>query len=76
MKELARQRALQLQKEEEERSKQQKAKALAKLEELNRRMQAGDALSQKAIKDSSPDVMRQDLEGSSPPEPVVPSIST
>ncbi|XP_070053590.1 protein MODIFIER OF SNC1 1 isoform X2 [Nicotiana tomentosiformis] len=74
MKELARQRALQLQKEEEERSKQQKAKALAKLEELNRRMQAGDALSLKAIKDSSPDVMKQDLEGSSPPEPVVPSV--
>ncbi|XP_070017899.1 uncharacterized protein [Nicotiana sylvestris] len=60
MKELVGQRALhELQKEEEERSKQQKAKALAKLEELNRRMQAGDALSQKAINDSSPDIMRK-----------------
>ncbi|KAJ0976451.1 hypothetical protein J5N97_018416 [Dioscorea zingiberensis] len=37
LKELATQRAKQLQKEEEERTKEQKAKALAKLEELNRR---------------------------------------
>lgn len=37
MKEIAAQRAKQLQKEEEERTKEQKAKALAKLEELNRR---------------------------------------
>ena len=35
MKEIAAQRAKQLQKEEEERTKEQKAKALAKLEELN-----------------------------------------
>ncbi|RAL40666.1 hypothetical protein DM860_006736 [Cuscuta australis] len=35
-------RALQLRKEEEERTREQKAKALAKLEELNRRMQGGD----------------------------------
>ncbi|CAI9112629.1 OLC1v1013099C1 [Oldenlandia corymbosa var. corymbosa] len=41
MKELAKQRALQLQKEEDERIKEQKAKALAKLEELNRRTQGG-----------------------------------
>ncbi|KAL3682019.1 hypothetical protein R1sor_000041 [Riccia sorocarpa] len=37
MREIAAQRAKQLRKEEEERSKEQKAKALAKLEELNRR---------------------------------------
>ena len=41
MKEIAAQRARQLQKEEEERSKEQKAKARAKLEELNRRHNAG-----------------------------------
>lgn len=74
MKELARQRALQLQKEEEERIKQQKAKALAKLEELNRRMQAGDALCQKAEKDSPADVIKQELQDSSPPETVVSTV--
>ncbi|CAM6128867.1 unnamed protein product [Calypogeia fissa] len=37
MKEIAAQRAIQLRKEEDERIKEQKAKALAKLEELNRR---------------------------------------
>ncbi|KAK9090370.1 hypothetical protein Sjap_023547 [Stephania japonica] len=37
MREIAAQRARQLQKEEEERTREQKAKALAKLEELNRR---------------------------------------
>ncbi|KAI8543722.1 hypothetical protein RHMOL_Rhmol08G0240600 [Rhododendron molle] len=42
MREIAKQRALQLQKEEEERIREQKAKALAKLEELNRRTQATD----------------------------------
>lgn len=40
MKEIARQRAKQLQKEEEERIREQKARALAKLEELNRRTAA------------------------------------
>ncbi|XP_043687117.1 protein MODIFIER OF SNC1 1 isoform X2 [Telopea speciosissima] len=40
MKEIATQRVKQLQKEEEERTREQKAKALAKLEELNRRTQA------------------------------------
>ncbi|KAI3464117.1 hypothetical protein Pfo_020780 [Paulownia fortunei] len=48
MRELAKQRALQLQKEEEERTREQKAKALAKLEELNRRTLAGEAANQKA----------------------------
>ncbi|KAJ6851482.1 protein MODIFIER OF SNC1 1-like [Iris pallida] len=40
VKEMATQRAKQLQKEEEERTREQKAKALAKLEELNRRTSA------------------------------------
>ncbi|KAK9054537.1 hypothetical protein SSX86_025615 [Deinandra increscens subsp. villosa] len=40
MREMAKQRAIELQKEEEERIKEQKAKALAKLEELNRRTHA------------------------------------
>ncbi|XP_073106773.1 protein MODIFIER OF SNC1 1 isoform X2 [Elaeis guineensis] len=40
MKEIAAQRAKQLQEEEEERTREQKAKALAKLEELNRRSSA------------------------------------
>lgn len=44
MRELAKQRALQLQKEEEERIREQKAKAFAKLEELNRRTQGGKPL--------------------------------
>ncbi|XP_057786820.1 protein MODIFIER OF SNC1 1 [Salvia miltiorrhiza] len=48
MKELAKQRYLQLQKEEEERVREQKAKALAKLEELDRRKLAGEAANQKA----------------------------
>ncbi|KAL0421781.1 UNVERIFIED_CONTAM: protein MODIFIER OF SNC1 1 [Sesamum latifolium] len=48
MRELAKQRALQLQKEEEERTREQKAKALAKLEELNRRTIAGEAANEKA----------------------------
>ncbi|KAK6153283.1 hypothetical protein DH2020_012922 [Rehmannia glutinosa] len=48
MREIAKQRALQLQKEEEERIREQKAKALAKLEELNRRTLAGEAGNEKA----------------------------
>eukprot|EP01018_Ginkgo_biloba_P014485 Gb_16752 [translate_table: standard] len=47
MKEIAAQRAKQLQREEEERTKEQKAKALAKLEELDRRS-LGAATSQDA----------------------------
>lgn len=50
MRELAKQRALQLQKEEEERIREQKAKALAKLEELNRRTQGVNASSMTAEK--------------------------
>ena len=40
LKEIAAQRAMQLRQEEEERAKEQKAKALAKLEELDRRTSA------------------------------------
>ncbi|ERN19427.1 hypothetical protein AMTR_s00069p00173060 [Amborella trichopoda] len=47
MKEIATQRAKQLQKEEEERTREQKAKALAKLEELNRRTVAEGSVDQK-----------------------------
>lgn len=47
-KELAKQRAIQLQREEEERTREQKAKALAKLEELNRRTQAVEGFTQKS----------------------------
>lgn len=47
MRELAKQRAQQLQREEEERTREQKAKALAKLEELNRRTLAVDGSTQK-----------------------------
>ena len=49
MKEIAKQRAKQLQMEEEERTREQKAKALAKLEELNRRSQTVDCSTQKLV---------------------------
>lgn len=52
MRELAAQRAKQLQAEEEERTKQQRAKALAKLEELNRR----SSVHQKSSNDVPPDI--------------------
>lgn len=47
MKEIAKQRGRQLQKEEEERLREQKAKAHAKLEELNRRTRTVDGSTQK-----------------------------
>ncbi|XP_039031240.1 protein MODIFIER OF SNC1 1-like isoform X2 [Hibiscus syriacus] len=49
--ELAKQRAKQRQKEEEERARDQKTKALAKLEELNRRTQTAEGLTQKLESD-------------------------
>ncbi|XP_006664111.1 protein MODIFIER OF SNC1 1 [Oryza brachyantha] len=52
MRELAAQRAKQLQAEEEERTKQQRAKALAKLEELNRR----SSVHQKSSNDAPPEI--------------------
>lgn len=47
MRELAKQRVKQLQEEEEERARDQKAKAFAKLEELNRRTQVVEGLTEK-----------------------------
>ncbi|CAH8384697.1 unnamed protein product [Eruca vesicaria subsp. sativa] len=55
MRELARQRAQQRQKEEEERAREQRAKALAKLEELNRRSQVADEGSAKNLEATSND---------------------
>ncbi|KAL4361799.1 hypothetical protein GQ457_04G011720 [Hibiscus cannabinus] len=60
MRELAKQRAKQRQKEEEERARDQKAKALAKLEELNRRTQTAEGLTQKL--ESIPDMAVQQEE--------------
>ncbi|OMO67543.1 hypothetical protein COLO4_30100 [Corchorus olitorius] len=57
MRELAKQRVKQRQKEEEERARDQKAKALAKLEELNRRTQMAEGLTQKL--ESVPDSATQ-----------------
>ncbi|KAE8719763.1 oleosin 18 kDa-like [Hibiscus syriacus] len=51
MRELAKQRTKQRQKEEEEWARDQKAKALAKLEELNRRTQTAEGLTQKLESD-------------------------
>ncbi|KAJ0047739.1 hypothetical protein Pint_15492 [Pistacia integerrima] len=48
MRELAKQRVKQRQKEEEERARDQKARALAKLEDLNRRSQAVEVSTQKS----------------------------
>ncbi|XP_018483490.1 protein MODIFIER OF SNC1 1 isoform X2 [Raphanus sativus] len=60
MRELARQRAQQRQKEEEERARDQRAKALAKLEELNRRPQLAEEGSVQNLEDahnaSTPDM--------------------
>lgn len=50
MKELAKQRTKQLQEEEEERTRRQMAKALAKLEELNRRTQVVEGSNEKFAK--------------------------
>ncbi|WOK95131.1 protein MODIFIER OF SNC1 1-like [Canna indica] len=64
LKEMAAQRAKQLQKEEEERTREQKAKALAKLEELNRRS-AAQVMKQKPNDALSPrnSVQHQDDSG-------------
>ncbi|KAK6920671.1 BAT2, N-terminal [Dillenia turbinata] len=59
MRELAKQRARQLQKEEEERTREQKARALAKLEELNRRAQACEGSSQKVENDQPCGIKQQ-----------------
>ncbi|XP_073294113.1 protein MODIFIER OF SNC1 1-like [Primulina huaijiensis] len=54
--ELAKQRVLQLHKEEEERTREQKAKAFAKLEELNRRTQVGETANKKETAESFDDI--------------------
>ncbi|XP_052176537.1 protein MODIFIER OF SNC1 1 isoform X2 [Diospyros lotus] len=72
MREIAKQRAEQLQKEEEERTREQMAKAFAKLEELNRRKPAVDSLSPKLEKALPTNPIQQEQEGSQiPPEPVI-----
>nr|XP_043614405.1 protein MODIFIER OF SNC1 1 isoform X2 [Erigeron canadensis] len=64
MRELAKQRTIQLQQEEEERIKEQKAKALAKLEELNRRtLAAGDGSIQNAEKILTSAPGQKDVDG-------------
>ncbi|OIW00320.1 hypothetical protein TanjilG_27571 [Lupinus angustifolius] len=60
MKELAKQRTKQLQEEEEERIRRQKAKALAKLDELNRRSQTVAGSTQKENATSSEVQNKQD----------------
>ena len=62
MKELAKQKTKQLQEEEEERTKKQMAKALAKLEELNRRTQVVEESTQKLENASSGTVQNKQEE--------------
>ncbi|XP_044476385.1 protein MODIFIER OF SNC1 1-like [Mangifera indica] len=62
MRELAKQRVKQRQKEEEERARDQKAKALAKLEELNRRTQTVESLTQQSEIFPSVDVQNKQEE--------------
>ncbi|MFS7971741.1 putative protein modifier of SNC1 1 [Helianthus anomalus] len=77
MRELAKQRAIELQKEEEERIREQKAKALAKLEELNRRtLAASDGTIQTEGKNTTSVSEQEDAEGSQKPtEPAAAQIS-
>ncbi|XP_065875167.1 protein MODIFIER OF SNC1 1 isoform X2 [Euphorbia lathyris] len=67
MKELAK-RIKQREKEEEERTRDQRAKALAKLEELNRRTQAGESVSQKL--ETAPSSVIQSRQESLTPAPI------
>ncbi|CAL5374946.1 unnamed protein product [Camellia sinensis] len=62
MREIAKQRAKQLQEEEEERIREQRAKALAKLEELNRRTQTMDGSTQKLEKGPPSGPIQQEQE--------------
>ncbi|XP_076906350.1 protein MODIFIER OF SNC1 1-like [Bidens hawaiensis] len=75
MRELAKQRAIELQKEEEERIREQKAKAHAKLEELNRRtLAAADGTIQVAEKNNTSVSEQEDVDGSKKPtEPAIDS---
>lgn len=61
MRELAKQRTKQLQEEEEERTRKQRARALAKLEELNRRTVAGEGPTQYS-ENASNDAIRHKIE--------------
>ncbi|XP_076960540.1 protein MODIFIER OF SNC1 1-like [Bidens hawaiensis] len=75
MRELAKQRAIELQREEEERIREQKAKALAKLEELNRRtLAAADGTTQVAEKNNTSVSEQEDVDGSK--KPTEPAIDT
>ncbi|KAM0060593.1 putative protein modifier of SNC1 1 [Helianthus debilis subsp. tardiflorus] len=68
MRELAKQRAIERQKEEEERIREQKAKALAKLEELNRRtLAAADGTTHTAEKNATSVPEQVDVDGSQKP---------
>ncbi|KAJ0643727.1 putative protein modifier of SNC1 1 [Helianthus annuus] len=68
MRELAKQRAIERQKEEEERIREQKAKALAKLEELNRRtLAAADGTAHTAEKNATRVPEQVDVDGSQKP---------
>ncbi|KAL6509630.1 hypothetical protein OROGR_022940 [Orobanche gracilis] len=72
MREIAKQRALQLQKEEEERTREQRAKALAKLEELNRRTLAGETGSEKSEKSQEiNNILEEKSESHTVDEPVM-----
>ncbi|KAI3761373.1 hypothetical protein L1987_51787 [Smallanthus sonchifolius] len=72
MREMAKQRAIELQKEEEERIREQKAKALAKLEELNRRTLAtADGTAPTAEKTATGVPEQVDVDGSQKPTGLV-----
>lgn len=68
MRELAKQRAIELQKEEEERIREQRAKALAKLEELNRRTLAAATIEADGTEKTTTSVPEQEaVDGSTKP---------
>ncbi|CAA2934241.1 Hypothetical predicted protein [Olea europaea subsp. europaea] len=71
MTELAKQRALKLQKEKEERRREQKAKAFAKLEELNRRTRTGEAETQQDDKTQAVSTVQHEQGGTIALKPMV-----
>lgn len=71
MRELAKQRVKQRQKEEEERARDQRAKALAKLEELNRRAEAVEDTTKKSESGSGSTVQNKLEESETCPEPLL-----
>ncbi|KAK1433834.1 hypothetical protein QVD17_10752 [Tagetes erecta] len=77
MRELAKQRAIELQKEEEDRIREQKAKALAKLEELNRRTLAtADGTTQNVEKSSTSVSVQEDVANAGSQKPTEPASDT